>query len=58
MYQKTKRPHAGVSFVRIALLAYTGSVNTFCVLMRATGHTPTTPAPPIWANQDWTMPYA
>jgi hypothetical protein len=39
LYQKTGAPAAqSVYLLRIALLAYTGAVNGFCVLMRATGH--------------------
>jgi hypothetical protein len=54
--QKTTRPHAGVSFVRIDPLARTGTVNTLCMLTGATGHTPTTHAPPIWTNHERTNP--
>ncbi len=44
--------------VRIALLVYAGTVKHVCMLMRVTGHTPTTAAPPIWATHEQISPHA
>ncbi len=46
-------PHAGY-FLRIDPLEHTGTVKHLCMLMWATGHTPPSHAPPIWANHDQT----
>ncbi len=52
------RAALGVYLVRIDPLAHTGTVKHFCVLIWATGHTPTPAAPPIWANHDRTNGHA